>query len=76
MSECELYREDKCNPHLHTQLQAENKKMRLALKSSIEVTEEYEKTMRTMNETGQKFGMKPFTLIPPPVFIKQALKNK
>lgn len=60
----------------YEELQLENNKLRFALKSSIEVTKEYEKTIRTMNKIGLKFGMKPFNLISSPSFIKQALEGK
>ena len=57
-------------------LEAENDKLRFALKSSIEVTEGFEKIIHAMNKLGLRFRIKPFRLPPVPAFIKETLEGE
>ena len=55
-------------------LEEENKRLRVVLRSSIEVADTLEGIIERMNSVGLRFGMKPYKIVPQPDFIKQALK--
>ena len=59
----------------YLQMDFEIKRLRFALKCSIEVTDMLRSHIDTMNVVGKRFGIKPLETSPPPAFIKQILEG-